>query len=301
MPSSLTAFLQQLCDHFDLGPLEGFADAGGYANQNFVIETARGSYLARILREHEPGALESEALYLERIASTGFPCPRYLTGRAGSRLYAGEGQSAAVMPVLEGKASDQISLEGIRALGMALARLHLIEADALPVRSTWWRSGFLGKALTQAERRFGTAPLSRLADQIAALTDLEGEALPRSIVHGDPWPGNALFDGGRLVALIDWEEATLGFPILDLAYLALHGCLSGHDFDAHLFEALIVAYQTVRPLSSGEQRCFGQAVRRVASTNYLWLLLKAPPEQRDLETLWASQWYGALALDQLTI
>lgn len=37
------------------------------------------------------------------------------------------------------------------------------------------------------------------------------------LLHGDFWPGNLLWHDGRLVAVIDWEDAALGDPLRDLA------------------------------------------------------------------------------------
>ena len=37
------------------------------------------------------------------------------------------------------------------------------------------------------------------------------------VLHGDYWPGNVLWQGGRLAAVIDWEDASLGDPLADLA------------------------------------------------------------------------------------
>lgn len=37
------------------------------------------------------------------------------------------------------------------------------------------------------------------------------------LLHGDFWPGNILWKGGRLVALVDWEDAAIGSPLSDLA------------------------------------------------------------------------------------
>ena len=39
----------------------------------------------------------------------------------------------------------------------------------------------------------------------------------RVVLHGDYWPGNVLWRDGRLVAVIDWEDACLGDPLADLA------------------------------------------------------------------------------------
>ena len=40
---------------------------------------------------------------------------------------------------------------------------------------------------------------------------------PPALLHGDVWPGNLLWRGGRLQAVIDWEDAALGDPLADLA------------------------------------------------------------------------------------
>ncbi|MDY7092855.1 MAG: phosphotransferase [Acidobacteriota bacterium] len=40
---------------------------------------------------------------------------------------------------------------------------------------------------------------------------------PPALLHGDYWPGNTLWRGGRLVAVIDWEDAEVGDPLIDLA------------------------------------------------------------------------------------
>jgi aminoglycoside phosphotransferase (APT) family kinase protein len=37
------------------------------------------------------------------------------------------------------------------------------------------------------------------------------------LLHGDYWPGNILWQAGRLAAVIDWEDAALGDPLADLA------------------------------------------------------------------------------------
>jgi aminoglycoside phosphotransferase (APT) family kinase protein len=37
------------------------------------------------------------------------------------------------------------------------------------------------------------------------------------VLHGDYWPGNVLWQQGRLAAVIDWEDTCLGDPLADLA------------------------------------------------------------------------------------
>ncbi|MCW3055005.1 MAG: phosphotransferase family protein [Chthonomonadales bacterium] len=40
---------------------------------------------------------------------------------------------------------------------------------------------------------------------------------PSVLLHGDYWPGNTLWQGEELVAVIDWEDAAIGDPLIDLA------------------------------------------------------------------------------------
>jgi aminoglycoside phosphotransferase (APT) family kinase protein len=37
------------------------------------------------------------------------------------------------------------------------------------------------------------------------------------LLHGDFWPGNVLWEDGRLVAVLDWEDAAIGDPLADVA------------------------------------------------------------------------------------
>jgi aminoglycoside phosphotransferase (APT) family kinase protein len=48
------------------------------------------------------------------------------------------------------------------------------------------------------------------------------------LLHGDPNPGNYLFQGERVVGVVDWEVAAIGDPRSDLGfYAALHTVFGG--------------------------------------------------------------------------
>jgi aminoglycoside phosphotransferase (APT) family kinase protein len=40
---------------------------------------------------------------------------------------------------------------------------------------------------------------------------------PPVLLHGHLWPGNVLWQDGRLVAVLDWEDAAIGDPLADVA------------------------------------------------------------------------------------
>lgn len=72
----------------------------------------------------------------------------------------------------------------------------------------------------------GDAP--RVAQVLEACKPVEGAAV---LVHADFHYGNMLFRDGSVVALLDWEIAQLGQPLLDLACLVVvaRGSRTGED------------------------------------------------------------------------
>ncbi|MBK8903314.1 MAG: phosphotransferase [Anaerolineaceae bacterium] len=53
--------------------------------------------------------------------------------------------------------------------------------------------------------------------QTLAAYELPPAANKPTLLHGDFWPGNCLWLAGELTAVIDWEDAMLGDPLIDLA------------------------------------------------------------------------------------
>ena len=116
----------------------------------------------------------------------------------------------------------------------AVAAIHLQCVDALAAlhRFDWRRhlpdwevprplieevtrwDGVLAKAPEPAWVAAGHRVRERL---LAAMPD----GAPIGLVHGDFQPGNALFDGGRLTGIIDWELASIGSQLLDLGWMMM--------------------------------------------------------------------------------
>jgi len=57
--------------------------------------------------------------------------------------------------------------------------------------------------------------------------------LPLVLAHGDFNPANFLYEGGKVTALIDWENARIGDPREDLGWMTTMDILSNTDVMAH--------------------------------------------------------------------
>jgi len=62
-----------------------------------------------------------------------------------------------------------------------------------------------------------------------------------ALVHLDYWVGNVLWEAGEISAVLDWEEAACGDPVIDVAYARMNMCLMGlpraADKFLHVYES----------------------------------------------------------------
>ncbi len=109
----------------------------------------------------------------------------------------------------------------------ALVEVHAVDWAAAGLEGFGKPTGYLDRQL----RRFNglwehnkTRELPIVAEVAAWLEENKPESGPATIVHGDYRLGNTMVASdapGRLVAIFDWELATIGDPLADIAYLTV--------------------------------------------------------------------------------
>src|SRR5450755_2142196 len=118
-------------------------------------------------------------------------------------------------------------------------------------------------------------PLMALFSQVyETLRSFQPGQLPQSIIHGDVVPSNCLYLGTRLVALLDWEEVTVGASLLDLAVSLLMFCFVKRQFQPNLCASLLDGYTAIRPLTKNEYDQLEVAVKYVGLTASTYFLLR---------------------------
>ncbi len=158
-----------------------------------------------------PQAATTEFRLLERLLDETLPtaAPCYLD-QAGQFM---------VIEYLEGEADygpvDRV--DAARQIADCLATIHAIDGSE-PALS------FLAEHVLKLNKKINnglkcidnTLLIGRIEKTLKAACPLP--QLNRSVLlHGDFWPGNILWRDGQLVAVIDWEDATRGDPLSDLA------------------------------------------------------------------------------------
>jgi homoserine kinase type II len=261
----------------------------GTVNSNYFVETDRGRVFVRLYEQQELDGVAYEWQLLDHLQARGVPVPARIVGPGPGELRVG-GRPVAVFEVVTGVDLCQRSVTAARVerVGQALARASRAGED-FPVRRegrfTFADLARLHEQAESAERPELAATLTRLRALHAELTATAPD-LTRGVVHGDLFRDNVLWRDEQLVALLDWESASDGAVIYDLAVTLLAWCC-GDQLDWQLARALVHGYQRERPIAPTEWAGLHWSLRaaclRFASTRLIDVYLKGtyPPEYKS--------------------
>ncbi|MGF6822764.1 aminoglycoside phosphotransferase (APT) family kinase protein [Microbacterium sp. ZKA21] len=241
--AALTAWLSTAHPELAAGQLQAEVIAGGRSNLTYAVS---GAAIPLILRRPPLGHVLSSAHDMGRehrvisaLAPTPIPVPTaidlvddteqaaitgtpfFLMERAPGRVLSSRSQNAAHPPA----ALRALSIELIQHL----ADLHAVDPSTVGLGDFGRPDGYLARQLTtwrrqlDASRSRSTPILDRLQDGLVQGVPETGRT---GIVHGDYRLDNALVAGPaehpHISAILDWEMATLGDPLVDLGIFALY-------------------------------------------------------------------------------
>ena len=212
----------------------------------FEVEDSTGRIRKMIVRLHgeadrhrNPHIADDEFKLLNLLHAAGVAVPRPYYLDALGEIFA---KPAVVLEYIEGRPEFEPAnlTPFICQLAACLTKIHRTDLTNFDV-------SFLPKQ----DPRFGKRPETldeslaegRIRDTVEAVWPL-----PRlnaaALLHGDFWPGNVLFRAGRLVAVIDWEDAHVGDPLADVANSRLEILWA---FGREAMQTFTVRYQAGMP------------------------------------------------------
>ncbi len=198
--------------------LRAWTLTGGISAQVTAMEIVRGDSQTQkmIVRrhgdadfEHNPrvAADEFKLMQILKNAGVAVPAPLYLddSGEIFDR-------PVLVIEFIDGKTefSPANVDDYMRQMAVSLAKIHRIERVDLDF-------------LPYIERKRCIVSLHETVGdyldegRIREMLESAPQGNPHGLVHGDFWQGNVLWRDGQLAAVIDWEDAALGDPLVDVA------------------------------------------------------------------------------------
>jgi aminoglycoside phosphotransferase (APT) family kinase protein len=234
--SSLWSYLQPRLPEFK-GPATLKQFQGGQSNPTFLIETPTAKF---VLRKKPPGKLLPSAHQIEREYRILTSLPRDQIPLPSVRLFCEDatiiGTPFYVMDHVAGRVIASPTLPQLAAeergalyadFAKLAARLHAVDFRACGLKDFGKTENYVDRQLDRWTRQYLASKTDDNADMIELMAWLNSHRPTReqiSIVHGDFRLGNTILHPTepRIVALLDWELATLGHPLADLAYACMY-------------------------------------------------------------------------------
>ncbi|WP_433249410.1 phosphotransferase family protein [Actinomadura nitritigenes] len=229
----------------DLGPgLTARVVSGGKSNLTYAVSDGTTT---RIVRRPPLGHVQATAHDMAReftvmsaLAGTAVPVPRVFAlcrddAVLGAPFYVMEqvtGTAYRRREQLEPLGPERTRRVALEMIGV-LAELHAVVPAAVGLADFGRPAGFLARQVRRWGRQLDGSRTRDLPDADALLRRLQAGVSARApgreeaaIVHGDYRLDNLLVRDDRVAAVIDWEMATLGDPLTDLALLLVYDRLS---------------------------------------------------------------------------
>ncbi|MFJ9082594.1 phosphotransferase family protein [Streptomyces sp. NPDC102384] len=208
--------------------------SGGRSNLTYRVTDASGT--VRALRRPPTGGVLSTAhdmsrewRFLTALAPTAVPVPTPLAYCADASV---TGAEFYVMDFVDGTVgadqeavrdwSERARRRAGTSLVEVLAALHELDPAEVGLGDMARPRGYVERQLHRWQRQVhrSGAPDLKLLDTVHDALLARVPAQRTGIVHGDFRPGNLSFaPDGTVIAVFDWELATLGDPLADLGWL----------------------------------------------------------------------------------
>ena len=232
---------------------------GGIENTNYFASTDQGEYVLTLFERLTAEQLPFYLHLMKHLAGRSIPVPDPAANADGDILHTVNGKPAAVVNKLTGQSQLAPQSAHCAAVGDMLARMHLAGADynrSQPnLRGLNWWTETVPVVLPYLTPEQDTLIRSELAFQQHIAASSAYAALPRGPVHADLFRDNVMFDGEQLTGFFDFYFAGVDTWLFDLAVCLNDWCidLPTGQHDAQRAQAMLSAYQTVRPLHAAER------------------------------------------------
>lgn len=260
--------LAKVMSHYDIGVIEAIKDypRGSRKAPKLLIRSEKGLYLLKRRARGKDDKYKVAFCHGIQLtlANKQFPLPHLIgTRKDNNSMLRLNGTIYELFEYIKGNPYD-MSLEATGDAGRVLSLFHKLLGDYKPkyepptgsyhdARSVHASFAAAPQTLAQLPSDHPTANAQHVAGVVEELKQRYLEAVeqvesaglsewPRPVSHSDWHPGNMLFRGSRIVAVIDYDAARLLQRVLDAANGALQFSILGGqgdpaDWPAHLDES----------------------------------------------------------------
>lgn len=259
--------LQAWLQGYEIGELiEIKGISSGITNTNYFVTTTQNRYVLTLFEHNTMEELPYFIDLMSHLSTHGVPCPQPICNQSGVSLHMLNGKPAVLISCLKGRDIEVPNVTHCAEVGTVLATMHIAgesfaNQNHRNPRDADWRvktAQMVLPHLSQDDQQLLEATLAFQAT-------LDTAQLPKGVIHADLFRDNVLFDGDKIGGLIDFYYACHDVLAYDLAIAVNDWCvLADGSLDAARSNAMLEAYQAVRPFTLAEHDAWNSMLRIAA-------------------------------------
>ncbi len=283
--------ISKICAEYGIGESVNLEKAlEGVLNHNYIIETSKGKYFIKSVREKKKKHLQYIYNVEAFMGSMGISAVIMLKTQDGKIFIELDGEVYTLYKYIESDRSHVYSLEEYKNMGALLAKIHEAGAQAPEIfsekqmkvlsrtlameRYEKWKGELLAKPeLTDPEQLF-LKYINLKLEWVPKFPHIE-ECPNPTLIHGDFHAGNLLMDKEtrQIVGVCDWEQALMAPRGYEVARSIMYICFYDNfkvETALETSKAFLSGYNSVLPISAEElKKGFDMRVDRLLTGSWL--------------------------------
>lgn len=201
---------------YNLIPLhyEGIKD--GILNTNYLIFTAKGKFVLRVLEGHRSYEAEKEELDFLLELNDIIPCSLPCSTKDGKVLIEYNGKMMTLFYFIEGEKLTEINEHFLSQIGILLGKMHLFSKNKILNRKTRIDEKYYFSKIDMTKVPIAEDEKKNLLSLYKKVSMIDFSSLPCGVIHNDIFPDNILIKDGFISGIIDFNDSSYAPFIFDL-------------------------------------------------------------------------------------
>ncbi|WP_462350637.1 homoserine kinase [Fusobacterium varium] len=252
---------------YNLIPLhyEGIKD--GILNTNYLIFTAKGKFVLRVLEGHRSYEAEKEELDFLLELNDIIPCSLPCSTKDGKILIEYNGKMMTLFYFIEGEKLTEINEHFLSQIGIILGKMHLFSKNKILNRKTRIDEKYYFSKIDMTKVPIAEDEKKNLLSLYKKVSMIDFSSLPCGVIHNDIFPDNILIKDGFISGIIDFNDSSYAPFIFDLG-IVINYWIRIKNFspetEKKYIEVFLTSYESIRKLSTIEKSLLDMGILKMA-------------------------------------